>query len=144
MSRQFATNVTTIYDIFCPVPFLPSPFGFRRFIFRTAETTILIKSAFWRGSGRGKIVPDAVFLGKFHDNGKIRKFYCQKFCCHFGCSYLNVHQVVRQYQTDVRPASNVLEAISRLQSPTLNIWELIWGLPMPTSLGTIQQCRILS
>ena len=26
MSRQFATNVTTIYDIFCPVPFLPSPF----------------------------------------------------------------------------------------------------------------------
>ena len=26
MSRQFAT----IYDIFCPVPFLPSPFGFRR------------------------------------------------------------------------------------------------------------------
>ena len=31
MSRQFATNVTTIYDIFCPVPFLPSPFGFRRF-----------------------------------------------------------------------------------------------------------------
>ena len=25
MSRQFAT----IYDIFCPVPFLPSPFGFR-------------------------------------------------------------------------------------------------------------------
>ena len=29
MSRQFATNVTTIYDIFCPVPFLPSPFGFR-------------------------------------------------------------------------------------------------------------------
>ena len=30
MSRQFATNVTTIYDIFCPVPFLPSPFGFRR------------------------------------------------------------------------------------------------------------------
>ena len=32
MSRQFATNVTTIYDIFCPVPFLPSPFGFRRII----------------------------------------------------------------------------------------------------------------
>ena len=31
MSRQFATNVTTIYDIFCPVPFLPSPFGFCRF-----------------------------------------------------------------------------------------------------------------
>ena len=31
MSRQFATNVTTIYDIFCPVPLLPSPFGFRRF-----------------------------------------------------------------------------------------------------------------
>ena len=30
MSRQFATNVTTIYDIFCPVPFFPSPFGFRR------------------------------------------------------------------------------------------------------------------
>ena len=30
MSRQFATHVTTIYDIFCPVPFLPSPFGFRR------------------------------------------------------------------------------------------------------------------
>ena len=28
MSRQFATNVTTIYDILCPVPFLPSPFGF--------------------------------------------------------------------------------------------------------------------
>ena len=27
MSRQFATNVTTIYDVFCPVPFLPSPFG---------------------------------------------------------------------------------------------------------------------
>ena len=27
MSRQFATT----YDIFCPVPFLPSPFGFRRF-----------------------------------------------------------------------------------------------------------------
>ena len=26
MSRQFAT----IYDIFCPVPFPPSPFGFRR------------------------------------------------------------------------------------------------------------------
>ena len=26
MSRHFAT----IYDIFCPVPFLPSPFGFRR------------------------------------------------------------------------------------------------------------------
>ena len=34
MSRQFATNVTTIYDIFCPVPFLPSPFGFRRFVLR--------------------------------------------------------------------------------------------------------------
>ena len=32
MSRQFATNVTTIYDIFCPVPFLPPPFGFRRLI----------------------------------------------------------------------------------------------------------------
>ena len=32
MSRQFATNVTTIYDIFCPVPFLPSPFGFRRIL----------------------------------------------------------------------------------------------------------------
>ena len=32
MSRQFATNITTIYDIFCPVPFLPSPFGFRRLI----------------------------------------------------------------------------------------------------------------
>ena len=31
MSRQFATNVTTIYDILCPVPFLPSPFGFRLF-----------------------------------------------------------------------------------------------------------------
>ena len=30
MSRQFATNVTTIYDIFCPVPFPPSPFGFCR------------------------------------------------------------------------------------------------------------------
>ena len=30
MSRQFATNITTIYDIFCPVPFLPSPFGFRQ------------------------------------------------------------------------------------------------------------------
>ena len=30
MSRQFATNVTTIYDIFCPGPFLPFPFGFRR------------------------------------------------------------------------------------------------------------------
>ena len=30
MSRQFPTNVRTIYDIFCPVPFLPSPFGFRR------------------------------------------------------------------------------------------------------------------
>ena len=30
MSRQFATNVTTIYDIFRPVPFLLSPFGFRR------------------------------------------------------------------------------------------------------------------
>ena len=30
MSRQFATDVTTIYNIFCPVPFLPSPFGFRR------------------------------------------------------------------------------------------------------------------
>ena len=28
MSRQFAT----IYDIFCPVPFLPSPFGFRRLL----------------------------------------------------------------------------------------------------------------
>ena len=27
--RQF----TTIYDIFCPVPFLPSPFGFRRFVY---------------------------------------------------------------------------------------------------------------
>ena len=26
MSRQ----LSTIYDIFCPVPFLPSPFGFRR------------------------------------------------------------------------------------------------------------------
>ena len=32
MSRQFAT----IYDIFCPVPFLPSPFGFRRFYFMFA------------------------------------------------------------------------------------------------------------
>ena len=30
MSRQFATNVTTIYDIFCPVPFIPSSVGFRR------------------------------------------------------------------------------------------------------------------
>ena len=36
MSRQFATNVTTIYDIFCPVPFLPSPFGFRRFSFASS------------------------------------------------------------------------------------------------------------
>ena len=26
MSRQFATNVTTIYDIFCPVPFPDLPF----------------------------------------------------------------------------------------------------------------------
>ena len=39
MSRQFATNVTTIYDIFCPVPFLPSPFGFRRLnIIRSGKT----------------------------------------------------------------------------------------------------------
>ena len=39
MSRQFATNVTTIYDIFCPVPFLPSPFGFRRLVTRIAATS---------------------------------------------------------------------------------------------------------
>ena len=38
MSRQFATNVTTIYDIFCPVPFLPSPFGFRRLLATKSPT----------------------------------------------------------------------------------------------------------
>ena len=37
------TNVTTIYDIFCPVPFLPSPFGFRQ----TTHTQILF---FWSNS----------------------------------------------------------------------------------------------
>ena len=38
MSRQFATNVTTIYDIFCPVPFLPSPFGFPRIMPRNSPS----------------------------------------------------------------------------------------------------------
>ena len=49
MSRQCAINVTTIYDIFCPVPFLPSPFGFRRF----KEVTVGLQGktlprVFWR------------------------------------------------------------------------------------------------
>ena len=37
---------------------------------RDAETTILIKFAFWRGLGKfyGKLSPNAVFPGKFHDN----------------------------------------------------------------------------
>ena len=39
MSRQFATNVTTIYDIFCPVPFLPSPFGFHRVVACVSQCT---------------------------------------------------------------------------------------------------------
>ena len=60
---------------------------------RDAETTILIKFAFWRGLGRGKIYgklpQNAVFPGKFHDNKiwKFCEFYCQKFCCHLGGSY---------------------------------------------------------
>ena len=53
-------------------------------LFFNAETTILIKFAFWRGLGRGeiegKLSKTAVFLGKFHDNKiwKICKVYCQK------------------------------------------------------------------
>ena len=36
MSRQLAT----IYDIFCPVPFLPSPFGFRRLRFLSSGNLV--------------------------------------------------------------------------------------------------------
>ena len=31
----------TVYDKFCPVPFLPSPFGFHRFLFLAAESLAL-------------------------------------------------------------------------------------------------------
>ena len=47
--RQF----TTIYDIFCPVPFLPSPCGFRRIMYappHTSLTPFLARRSF---SGRG-------------------------------------------------------------------------------------------
>ena len=60
---------------------------------RDAETTILIKFAFWKGVGEGKIYgklsKNAVFPGKFHDNKiwKFCEFYCQKFCCHLGGPY---------------------------------------------------------
>ena len=69
----------------------------RALMLRDAETTILIKFAFWRGLGRGSFTencPKALcfffFWEKFHDN-KIWKFcevYCQKFCCHLGGSYM--------------------------------------------------------
>ena len=61
--------------------------------FRDAETTMLIKFAFWRGLGRGKFTENCprmlFFPGKYHDNKiwKFCKFYCQKFCCHLGGSY---------------------------------------------------------
>ena len=42
------------------------------YVLRAAETTIIIKFAFWRGLGRGKfygkLSPNAVFPEKFHDN----------------------------------------------------------------------------
>ena len=61
--------------------------------FRDAETTILIKFAFWRGLGRGKITENCpktlFFMGnsmtiKF---GNFGNFICQKFCCHLGGSH---------------------------------------------------------
>ena len=60
--------------------------------FRDAETTILIKFCVLEGVGEGtfygKLPPNAVFLGKSHDNKiwKFCEFYCQKFCCHLGGS----------------------------------------------------------
>ena len=65
-----------------------------RIFLRDAETTILIKFAFWRGLGRGNFY--GVFPRKFHDNKiwKFCKFYCQKFCCHLGGSYFpGVHNI---------------------------------------------------
>ena len=72
------------------------------FKFRDAETTILIKCAFWSGLGRGKFTENrprnAVFFPeKFHDNkiGKFCEFYCQKSCCHLGGSYKSDRTRVR-------------------------------------------------
>ena len=46
--------------------------------FRDADTAILIKFAFWRvpgrGQNRGKMVQNAVFLGKSHDYTYIRTY----------------------------------------------------------------------
>ena len=44
------------------------------------------------GDNLRKIVQNAVFPGKFHDNKiwKFCEFYCQKFCCHLGGSYLRL------------------------------------------------------
>ena len=46
----------------------------------------------WGGEILRKIVPKRClfFPGKFHDNKiwKFYQFYCQKFCCHLGGSYL--------------------------------------------------------
>ena len=60
--------------------------------FRDAETTILIKFAFWRGptlgeeENYGKLPQNAIFPGKFHDNKiwKLCEFYCQKILLSFG------------------------------------------------------------
>ena len=61
-------------------------------LIRDAETTILLKFAFWKGWGRGNFMENCpktpFFPEKFHDNKiwKFREFYCQKFCCLLGGS----------------------------------------------------------
>ena len=45
------------------------------------------------GENCGKLSKNAVFHEKFHDNKVWKKdceFYCQKFCCHWGGSYLDI------------------------------------------------------
>ena len=56
MSRQFATNVTTIYDIFCPVPFLPSPFGFCRLKNFNLDRNFNLRFVAWKFQSRRDIL----------------------------------------------------------------------------------------
>ena len=65
-------------------------------LIRDAETKRLVKFAFWRGLGRGKIYgklspKHCFFPGKYHDSKiwKFCEFYCQEFCCHLGSSKLH-------------------------------------------------------
>ena len=68
MSRQFAT----IYDIFCPVPFFPSPFGFRRVMVPFTKNP-LGRWDIVRGSVRPRLGAGLPLLmlqiGKLHNSG---------------------------------------------------------------------------